>query len=124
MLSLIGAFSFGDDAAAARSRVYTERDLERYGERNEPLPLEKPAGRFKGTRITIDVENTDLAFILKLLSDIARSDGQKIVIVNPITVKGVSVNEKHKPWDELLDRLIRKYNLKSSERDGVLYISR
>lgn len=69
-------------------------------------------GRFKGRPITINLKDAEIQHIFKLLTEVAKLDGEILNIVTSEDVKGkLSIQLEEVPWDQVLDVVMEVNNL-------------
>ena len=75
--------------------------------------------KYKGQRISLDLQNADVRSVFRMLSEIGNVN---IVLGEEITGK-VTLKLKNVPWDQVLDIIMARFGLGKVEIDGVIYIA-
>lgn len=120
-LLALGAFIlFQVSPVAGEGRVYTNKDLERYGDaknKETPVPV-----KYAGKKVTLDLSDANLSGAITLLSDIARQDGYTLS-VDPRVQGKITLKMTNVPWDQVLDFLAENYHLSKVVKDKRILIT-
>lgn len=104
-----------------KSRVYTEKDLEKYEPANDPLGLDNDSN-YQFERITIDSKDADLQAVFHFISDVARRDGF-VMSIDPTISGKADIKVINERWPNVVDMLIQKHDLdfKFSDRSVLIH---
>lgn len=105
---------------AGEDRVYTNKDLEQYGDtKSQETPVRV---KYAGKKVTLDLTDANLLGALTLLSDIARQDGYTLS-VDPRVQGKITLKMTNVPWDQVLDFLAENYHLSKAVKDKTIVIA-
>jgi type II secretory pathway component HofQ len=91
----------------AKSKVYRNKDLERYQSRALQSSL-----NVKSSKISIDFVDANLYQVLQMIAEVAKGkDGVTIFIAPELSGK-VTIKSTNVPWAEILKGIIREHNLR------------
>jgi type IV pilus secretin PilQ/predicted competence protein len=83
--------------------------------------LGAPAKKYTGAPITLDIQNSDLSSLLRMLADAANMN----FIADPDVDKiQVNFNFKAAPWDQLLDLVCKQYGLGYTLDNGIIRVAK
>lgn len=74
--------------------------------------------RFTGKRIDLDLKNTDLHEVFRLLADVGRIN----IVVGSEVTGAITMKLKDVPWDQALDVIVRSRGLDVSRDGNVILV--
>ena len=77
------------------------------------------AKRYRGKKITIDLQEADIVNVIRLLGDVS---GMNVVIDEDVT-GNVTIKLKNVPWDQALDVILRTKSLGKEVKGGIIRIA-
>lgn len=81
-------------------------------EPKDEKPKQQVDSKYKGRPITINLKDAEIQHIFKLLTEVAKLDGEILNIVTSDDVKGrLSIQLEEVPWDQVLDVVMEVNNL-------------
>ena len=88
--------------------------------RSTPADTSQPAAtRFSGARISLDVQQVDIADVLRVIAEISQLN----IITSPEVQGKVTTRMVNVPWDQALDVLLKLYGLGMERHGNVLLIA-
>ena len=101
----IVAFLVGSSAVAT-SRVYTNKDLERYGNRPAASNI-----KFKASKISVNFLDADVYQVLLMIAEEAKKKDGVEIFVSPEISGRITIKMLNVPWTEILKEIGQKNNL-------------
>jgi type IV pilus assembly protein PilQ len=74
---------------------------------------------YHGKKITIDLQDAEIANVIRLIGDVS---GKNIIFGDDVKGK-VTIKLKDVPWDQALDVILKTHGLGSEENDNVIYVA-
>jgi type II secretory pathway component HofQ len=97
-------------AASANSRVYTNKDLQRY--ENRPAnPVADFKANLKSSRISVDFMDAEVYQVLRMIAEEAKKKDGVEIFVSPEMSGRTTVKMTNVPWTEVLKEIEQKHNL-------------
>ncbi len=131
--SVGGHFQVLPQLAAATTLPVTTPDAIQVPEPEKPRPLaatpqSRYVGRtlgetnykYTGARITIDLQNTDIRELLRILAD----TGKLNLVIDPDVQGNIGVRFTDTPWDQVLDVVLKNAGLGKEIQNGVLRVAK
>jgi type IV pilus assembly protein PilQ len=87
------------------------------GEAREPEALAE--GKYTGTRISLDFQDSDIVPIFRLLSDVSGYN----IVVNPDVKGKLTMKLINVPWDQALDLILKSFSLGKSVEGNIIRIA-
>jgi len=128
-----GTFQVLPKLAAATALPAATPDAIQVSEPEKPRPVVEPsqaryAGRtlgetkynYTGARITIDLQNTDIRELLRILAD----TGKLNLVIDPDVQGNIGVRFTDTPWDQVLDVVLKNAGLGKEIQNGVLRVAK
>ena len=81
--------------------------------------LAEPRHRYSGKKITIDLQEADIANVIRLIGDVS---GKNVVFGDDVKGK-VTLKLKNVPWDQALDVILRSHALGAQIDDGIIFVA-
>lgn len=90
----------------------------------QPRPMGRTLGEthynYTGARITIDLQNTDIRELLRILAD----TGKLNLVIDPDVQGTLGVRFTDTPWDQVLDVVLKNAGLGKEIQNGVLRVAK
>jgi type IV pilus assembly protein PilQ len=125
-----GAFQSLPQLAAATALPVASPDAIQVPEPEKPraAPQARTGGRtlgetqynYTGARITIDLQNTDIRELLRILAD----TGKLNLVIDPDVQGTLGVRFTDTPWDQVLDVVLKNAGLGKEIQNGVLRVAK
>ncbi|GLH69292.1 hypothetical protein GETHPA_08250 [Geothrix rubra] len=127
-----GAFQSLPQLAASTALPVASPDAIQVPEPEKPRPAapspSRSAGRtlgetqynYTGARITIDLQNTDIRELLRILAD----TGKLNLVIDPDVQGTLGVRFTDTPWDQVLDVVLKNAGLGKEIQNGVLRVAK
>lgn len=126
-----GAFQSLPQLAASTALPAASPDAIQVPEPEKPRPAgpqARAAGRtlgethynYTGARITIDLQNTDIRELLRILAD----TGKLNLVIDPDVQGTLGVRFTDTPWDQVLDVVLKNAGLGKEIQNGVLRVAK
>ncbi|MCX7991301.1 MAG: type IV pilus secretin PilQ [Proteobacteria bacterium] len=109
----------------AKETVITIKSKEEpaVSETKEDKQKQQIDSRYKGRPITINLKDAEIQHIFKLLTEVAKLDGEILNIVTSDDVKGrLSIQLEEVPWDQVLDVVMEVNNLGMKKVGNILRV--
>ena len=100
----------------AASRTPTVVSQTRYASRT----LGETHYKYTGAKITIDLQNTDIRELLRILAD----TGKLNLVIDPDVQGNIGVRFTDTPWDQVLDVVLKNAGLGKEIQNGVLRVAK
>ncbi|MDA8431973.1 MAG: hypothetical protein M0Z60_03300 [Nitrospiraceae bacterium] len=92
--------------AFAKSKIFTNKDLDRYQSRALQSSL-----NVKSSRISIDFHDANVYQVLQMIADVAKGKDGVTIFVSPELSGTVTISATNLPWTEILKEIVQKHHL-------------
>ncbi len=94
---------------SAKTKVYTNKDLERYESNSANSIL-----NLKSSKVSVDFADANLYQVLQVVADVAKKKDGVDIFVSPEISGKITIKMKDIPWATLLRIIMRQHNLSHS----------
>ena len=96
-------------SASAKSKVYTNKDLESY----ENMPS-NPGQKLKASKISVDFLDANAYQVLQVIAEVAKKKDGVNIYVSPEIAGKLTIKMTNVPWTEILSVIMQQHNLAES----------
>jgi type II secretory pathway component HofQ len=97
-------------SASANGKVYTNKDLEQYGNR-QAIPTDHLKNILNVSKISVDFLDAEVYQVLQMIAEEAKKKDSIEIFVSPEMSGRVTIKMTNVPWTEVLKEIEHKHNL-------------